>query len=110
VFTKLRENELKAIPQRIEALKKEVENQRAEESALQARFANLIRRKNELLQQQPVLQAEPPQQSEQPQAEPPPQLSEQPQAEQMEESRDGAPPNNNDNNNSSDADLTNKTE
>jgi len=54
VFTKLRENELLAIPQRIEALKKEVEIQRTEESALQASFANLVRRKHEQLGEQPL--------------------------------------------------------
>jgi len=59
VFQTLRENELKAIPQRIELLKKEVETQRTEEAALQARFANLVRRKNELLQQQPQQEPEP---------------------------------------------------
>jgi len=66
VFRVLREKELKSIPQRIELLKKEVDNQRAEESLLQTRFANLVRRKNELLQeQQPEQQPEQRQQQEQ---------------------------------------------
>jgi len=66
VFKTLREKELKSIPIRIEALKKEVDNQRMEEVDLQKRFANLVQRKNELLQQQapqyvPLVSAQVPQ-------------------------------------------------
>uniref|UniRef100_A0A6B2KY67 Uncharacterized protein n=1 Tax=Arcella intermedia TaxID=1963864 RepID=A0A6B2KY67_9EUKA len=50
-FQLLRKNELLAIPQRIENLKKELENQRQAEVELQTRYANLIKAKNELLQE-----------------------------------------------------------
>jgi len=85
VFKALRENELKAIPQRIEALKKEVENQRSVESASQVRFANLVRRKNELLeeQQSQVGQTE----QSQPQSEQSEQQPEQTQLDQTEQSQ-----------------------
>jgi len=50
VFKSLKEREEKSIPLRLESLKQEVEKQRAEENQLQIRFANLVKRKNELLE------------------------------------------------------------
>jgi len=52
VFKSLKEKEENNIPARLEALKKEVEKQRTEENQLQIRFANLVKRKNELLEKE----------------------------------------------------------
>jgi hypothetical protein len=49
VFKSLKEKEEKSIPDRLEALKNLVEKQRSQENELQIRFANLVKRKNELL-------------------------------------------------------------
>lgn len=54
VFKSLKEREEKSIPQRIEALKLLVENQRTQENELQIKFANLVKRKNELLEQKKI--------------------------------------------------------
>jgi len=51
VFKSLKEREEKSIPSRLEALKNLVEKQRAQENELQIKFANLVNRKNELLEQ-----------------------------------------------------------
>jgi len=56
VFKSLKEKEEKSIPLRLEALKSQVEKQRTEENQLQIRFANLVNRKNQLLEQrQPII-------------------------------------------------------
>jgi pre-mRNA-splicing factor CDC5/CEF1 len=55
VFKSLKEKEEKSIPIRLEALKSEVEKQRSQENLLQIRFANLVNRKNKLIEQrQPI--------------------------------------------------------
>jgi len=46
----LKDSETQAIPQRIEALKREVEEQHKQESHLQTTFANLIAKKSEFLE------------------------------------------------------------
>jgi len=51
VFKSLKEREEKSIPLRLEAGKNMVEAQRGQENELQIKFANLVNRKNELLEQ-----------------------------------------------------------
>jgi len=49
-FKILKDNETLAVPQRIEGLKREVEEQHKQESQLQSTFANLIAKKSEVLE------------------------------------------------------------
>eukprot|EP01125_Pyxidicula_operculata_P011502 TRINITY_DN3766_c0_g1_i1.p1 TRINITY_DN3766_c0_g1~~TRINITY_DN3766_c0_g1_i1.p1 ORF type:complete len:845 (-),score=300.09 TRINITY_DN3766_c0_g1_i1:100-2634(-) len=59
-FRSLRENELKAIPARIEFMKQEVDRVKSQETELQRRFANLVAKKNELIEKQKTTAPPPP--------------------------------------------------